>query len=206
MPAPTAPAPSASRGLKGRDLITVGIFSAIYFVLQFVPMLIGGLHPLLWVFMPAVDALITGIPFMLLAAKVQKSGAVFIMGMITAVIYFATGMFTPLIVATAAAACLVAELVRRATGFSSFKGNALAFACFGFGMCGSPLAVWVYRDAFLEQITSMGTSAEYAAALDALASMPMLVAMLAATFVAGLVGALIARALFRKHFEKAGLV
>ena len=42
--------------------------------------------------------------------------------------------------------------------------------------------------------------------MDALASAPVLVAMLAGTFVAGLAGAAIARVLFKKHFEKAGLV
>ena len=66
--------------LKGRDLINIGIFTAIYFVIQFVFMLCGGIHPALWVFMPALDGLFAGIPFMLMCAKVQKPGAVVIMG------------------------------------------------------------------------------------------------------------------------------
>lgn len=49
--------PSDSRVLKGRDLITIGIFTAIYFVIQFATMLLGGLHPALWVFMPVLDGL-----------------------------------------------------------------------------------------------------------------------------------------------------
>lgn len=44
-----------SRILKGRDLITVGIFTALYFAVNFVCMLLSGLHPYLWVFMPALD-------------------------------------------------------------------------------------------------------------------------------------------------------
>lgn len=40
-----------SRILKGRDLITVGIFTALYFAVSFVRMLLSGLHPHLWVFM-----------------------------------------------------------------------------------------------------------------------------------------------------------
>ena len=30
--------------LKGKDLITIGIFSAIYFVINFAFMLLGGIH------------------------------------------------------------------------------------------------------------------------------------------------------------------
>lgn len=83
--------PSASRGLKGRDLITVGIFTALYFVINFLFMLLSGLHPYLWVFMPAIDALFAGIPFMLACAKVPKFGTVLIIGMVPSLIYFITG-------------------------------------------------------------------------------------------------------------------
>ena len=38
--------------LKGKDLITIGIFSAIYFVINFAFMLLGGIHPVLWMLMP----------------------------------------------------------------------------------------------------------------------------------------------------------
>ena len=56
--------------LKGRDLITVGIFSAIYFVINFVFMLMSGFHPMIWILIPALIALFTGVPFMLMCAKV----------------------------------------------------------------------------------------------------------------------------------------
>ena len=85
---------SMDKKLKGKDLITIGIFSAIYFVINFIFMLMGGIHPVLWMLMPGFIAVFAGIPFMLMVAKVQKPGAVFLMGLITALIYFATGQFT----------------------------------------------------------------------------------------------------------------
>ena len=69
--------------LQGKDLISIGIFSAIYFVLNFICMLLSGLHPVIWILMPALIALVTGIPFLLMCAKVQKFGAVLLMGMVT---------------------------------------------------------------------------------------------------------------------------
>ncbi|MDN0054596.1 MptD family putative ECF transporter S component [Collinsella ihumii] len=196
---------SASRGLKGRDLITVGIFTALYFVVNFLFMLLSGLHPYLWVFMPAIDALFAGIPFMLACAKVPKFGTVLIIGMVPSLIYFITGMFTPLILGLMLASCVVAEIIRAATRYESFAGNAVAYAVFGFGMCGSPLPLWVFHDSFVAQIAGQGMGADYLATLETAAHPGMLVAMFAATFVAGLVGAYIARGMFRKHFVKAGL-
>lgn len=49
--------PVTGRGMSGKDVITVGIFSAIYFVINFAFMLLGGLHPLLWILMPGFIAL-----------------------------------------------------------------------------------------------------------------------------------------------------
>lgn len=197
--------PSASRGLKGRDLITVGIFTALYFVVNFLFMLLSGLHPYLWVFMPAIDALFAGIPFMLACAKVPKFGTVLIIGMVPSLIYFITGMFTPLILGLMLASCVVAEIIRAATRYESFAGNAVAYAVFGFGMCGSPLPLWAFHDSFVAQIAGQGMGADYLATLETAANPGMLVAMFVATFVAGLVGAYIARGMFKKHFVKAGL-
>ncbi|MCI7438296.1 MAG: MptD family putative ECF transporter S component [Coriobacteriaceae bacterium] len=197
--------PSSSRVLKGRDLITIGIFTALYAVVNFLFMLIAGLHPYLWVFMPALDALFAGIPFMLACAKVPKFGTVLIIGMVPSILYFSTGMFTPLILGLMLASCLVAEIIRAATRYKSFAGNAVAYAVFGFGMCGSPLPFWLFHDSFVSQIAESGMGADYLATLETAASPAMLVAMLVSTFVAGLVGAWIARGMFKKHFEKAGL-
>lgn len=194
-----------SRALKGRDLITIGIFTALYFVVNFVCMLLSGLHPYLWVFMPALDALLAGIPFMLACAKVPKSGTVLIMGMVPSLVYFITGMFTPLILGMMVGACVVAEVIRAATKYRSFAGNTFAYAVFGFGMCGSPLPLWAFHDSFVAQIAAQGMGTDYLAALETAANPAMLVAMFVATFVAGLVGAYIARGMFKKHFTKAGL-
>ena len=75
-----------SRKLSGKDLITIGIFSAIYFMLNLAAMFTGFV-PVLWLLLPGVTGIVTGIPFLLMTAKVRKPGAVFIMGTITALLY-----------------------------------------------------------------------------------------------------------------------
>ena len=197
---------STDKKLKGKDLITIGIFSAIYFVINFAFMLLGGIHPVLWMLMPGFIAVFAGIPFMLMVAKVQKPGAVFLMGLITALIYFATGQFTLVILISMASTCILAEAVRVVTKYNSFKGNSIAYVIFSLGMVGSPLPIWLFKADFLAQITEQGMPADYVAAVEALSSNAMLIVLFVAPIIGGIIGALIARGLFKKHFVKAGIV
>ena len=98
------------KGMTGKDIITVGIFSAIYFVINFAFMLLSGLHPLLWILMPGLIAVFAGIPFLMMCTKVPKTGAVVLMGFITALIYFVTGQFTVVILIAFAVSCILPDL------------------------------------------------------------------------------------------------
>ena len=108
----------------------MGIFSAIYFVINFAFMLLSGLHPLLWILMPGLIAVFAGIPFLMMCTKVPKTGAVVLMGFITALIYFVTGQFTVVILIAFAVSCILAELCRICSHYRSFRGNALAYVFF----------------------------------------------------------------------------
>ena len=190
--------PMKRRGMGGKDVITVGIFSAIYFVINFAFMLLGGLHPLLWILMPGFIALFTGIPYLMMCAKVQKVGSVLLMGLITGLIYYVTGQFTLVILVTFVLACGLAELTRGLTHYRSMAGS--------LGMVGSPLPIWLMREDFLRQITEQGMPADYINTLASLSSNGMLVVLFLAPIVGAIIGGFLARAMFRKHFEKAGLV
>ena len=194
--------PVKSRGMSGKDVITVGIFSAIYFVINFAFMLLVGLHPL----MPGFIALFTGIPYLMMCAKVQKVGSVLLMGLITGLIYYVTGQFTVVILVSFVLACGLAEITRVITHYRSMAGNLVSFVLFSVGMVGSPLPIWLMREDFLRQITEQGMPADYVNTLAALSSNGMLIVLFLAPVVGAIIGGILARAMFRKHFEKAGLV
>lgn len=198
--------PVKGRGMSGKDVITVGIFSAIYFVINFAFMLLGGLHPLLWILMPGFIALFTGIPYLMMCAKVQKVGSVLLMGLITGLIYYVTGQFTVVILVSFVLACGLAEITRVITHYRSMAGNLVSFVLFSVGMVGSPLPIWLMREDFLWQITEQGMPADYVNTLAALSSNGMLIVLFLAPVVGAVIGGILARAMFRKHFEKAGLV
>ena len=69
-----------------------------------------------------------------------------------------------------------------------------------------PLPIWLMREDFLQQITEQGMPADYVNTLAALSSNGMLIVLFLAPIVGAVIGGLIARIMFRKHFEKAGLV
>ena len=153
-----------------------------------------------------IIALFTGIPHLMMCAKVQKVGSVLLMGLITGLIYFVTGQFTPVILVSFVIACGLGELVRGCTHYTSIRGNLVSFVLFSLGMVGSPLPIWLMREDFLRQITEQGMPADYVNTLAALSSSSMLVVLFLAPVVGAIIGGFIARAMFRKHFEKAGLV
>ena len=194
-----------NRKLTGKDVITIGIYSAIYFVLNFMAMMTG-LIPLLWILLPGTVAILTGIPFLLMVVKVPKPGAVLIMGLITAFLYFVTGQFTVLILITMLIACVVSEAYRYITKYNlKFSNLAVAFILFSYGMTGSPLALFVYHENFLAQISET-MSQEYVVAISSYITTSMLILLLVSPIAGGFFGVLIAGGIFKKHFKQAGIV
>ena len=151
-------------------------------------------------------AVFAGIPFLMMCTKVPKTGAVVLMGFITALIYFVTGQFTVVILIAFAVSCILAELCRICSHYRSFRGNALAYVFFSLGMIGSLLPVWIMRDSFLAQISQQGMPEAYVSTLAALTSPGMIVVLVGAPIVGAILGILLAKGMFRKHFEKAGIL
>ena len=146
--------------LKGKDLITIGIYTAIYFAINFAFM-VAGIIPVMWILMSALIALFTGIPYMMICNKVKKPGAILIMGTITVLIYYATGQFTTVILTTFVIGCILAEIIRKVTNYNSFLGNTLSFAFFSIGMIGSPLPIWLFKESFFAHIAGWNVPGLY---------------------------------------------
>ena len=77
--------------LQGKDLINIGIFTAIYFIVIFAAASIGFIPifiPLISVIVPLVG----GIPMMLFFSKIKKFGMLTICGVLLGIIMLLTGM------------------------------------------------------------------------------------------------------------------
>ena len=77
--------------LKVKDLVNIGVFSAIYFIISMLVMALAMFSPVFWLAWPAMSGIICGSLYVLLSAKVTKKGVAFLMAVITGIIYFAWG-------------------------------------------------------------------------------------------------------------------
>ena len=92
--------------LKGKDLINIGIFAAIYFVINMVLSFMGFV-PILLLLMVVITPIVGGTPFMLFLTKVKKFGMITIFAFIIGLLMMLTGMgfyaiFTSLVFGLAA--------------------------------------------------------------------------------------------------------
>lgn len=187
--------------LQGKDLITVGIFTAIYFVLLFACGMLGYV-PIFYAILPLVVPIVCGIPFMLFLTKVKCFGMVTLMGTILGGLMVLTGhTFVPLI--TGLVCGCSADLIFMAGKYRSMKASVAGHAVFSLWIVGMLMPFWVMKDSFEEMMVgSMG--AEYTQTVFALFqriswAFPVM------ALVGGVAGALLGFAMLKKHFKRAGI-
>lgn len=191
-----------SNKLTGKDLINVGIYSAIYFVIVFLIAMLGMvpvLYPMLVVFCPIIG----GIPFMLFLTKVRKPGMIFIMSIIMGVLMLVSGMgIYPLIVSVFSG--LISEIVFRKGNYRSAGMAVLANGVFSLWVWACFLLLFLNRDSFMaSRAESIGQ--DYVTALDKLTPNWLCPVLLAVCFICGVLGGLLGKKMLHKHFEKAGI-
>ena len=190
--------------LKIKDLVTIGVFTVIYFVLFFVAGMVG-IIPILYLAYPTLAGIITGIVVMLFMAKVQKPGGLFILGLICSLIVIAMGN-TYVILVHALISMVIAEIIRKTGGYKSFKYNMLSFAIFNTWICGFLMQVLLAKDKVIEIAETRGMGYAYIMKLIALLNFSSMILVYIGAIVGGIIGAYIGKAFLKKHFEKAGII
>lgn len=190
-----------SEKLKGKDLINVGIYTAIYFVIIFALAMLGYIP----IFMPllcVIGPIIGGIPFMLFLTKVKKFGMILIMSIIMGVLMLLTGMgYYALIVGTVSG--LIAELVFKSGHYKSTSKAVLTSGIFSVWMWGNFIPLFTNIEGYFSTRQDFGQ--EYIDALTALMPTWMCPTLLITAFVSGIIGGLIGKAILKKHFTRAGI-
>lgn len=190
--------------LKIKDLVTIGVFTVIYFVLMFLSGMIG-MVPILYLAYPAVAGIITGIVIMLFMAKVQKPWGLFILGLICSFIVIAMGN-TYIILIHALISMVIAEFVRKIGGYKSFKYNMLSFTIFNTWICGFLMQILLAKDKVIEMAETRGMGYDYIMKLIALLNFRNIIFVYIGAIVGGIIGAYIGKVFLKKHFEKAGII
>ncbi len=191
--------------LDGKDLMTTGIFTAVYLVIYITTSVVLGFIPILAVTMNFVSSFILGIPMILYFSKIKKFGMVFITFLIHGVVMMMLGLGIYTLIASVVIALFV-ELLLRLGGYKSINIAVFGFALLCVGANANTL-YWVTGASDLLEQTAASMGQEY---LDAVLGyfsndwgLPLI--MLSA-FVGGLLGGLLGKVIMKKHFAKSGLV
>lgn len=187
--------------LQTKDLITVGIFTAIYFVIFFAVAMIGYI-PIFYVLLPLILPIFAGIPFMLFLTKVKTFGMVTIMGTILGTLMLLTGhTYVPVVFCFGFG--LLADLIFKVGKYQSKNLSILGYSVFSMWIVGMLVPFWIMRDSFEKMmLDSMGV--EYTNASMALFdqfsfSFPIM------AIVGGFIGGILGFKMLSKHFKRAGI-
>ena len=193
-----------SNRLKAKDFITVGIFTAIILVVEFACGMLGYIHPFIVASYVIMIPLVGAIPMMLFYTKVQKFGMITIMSILIAIMMFVLGMGflgAPLIII----AGVIADLIAKSGKYKSFKKTMLSYGVFCLWICANYFPVIVTAESYRQDLIDEGYSAEYCNNLFLAINYKTIGILLILCFVFGCLGALIGKAVVKKHFEKAGI-
>ena len=183
--------------LQAKDLINLGLFTVLYFVLGCCVAIPIGFVP---IFLP----MITGIPFMLFLTRVKKFGMVTLMAILSGLLMGLTGMGywgVPLGLIFG----LLGDLILKFGNYKSVKRSLIGYAVFSLWMVGTYIPMYfMVEDSRASFAASFGK--EYADKVMAVMPMWSIVLVIAGIFICAIIGGMIGKALLKKHFVKAGIV
>ena len=192
------------KGLTVKDLVTVGIFTALFLVFALVGGIFFAPNPVLTFCMPVGSALLCGPVYLLMLAKVQKRFAVGILGAILCIIWFVTGMHWAMALGYLIMG-IVADLVAGTGHYQSKTINSLSYILLSLGGTGSYLVFFADPDAWAKTMLGNGTEQSYIDTMRQTGSTWILIAMLAGTVLAAALSAFVGCKMLKKQFEKAGI-
>ena len=189
------------------DLISIGVFTALYFVLVTIATfasvaIFPGFNN---VVLPAFCALISGCVYTLLVVKLQKFGGISVMGIVMGLFFMISGHF---IISFAANIVMgiVADCVAKVGKYKSKKWIILSYVLFSYGLFGPVIPMWFMKDAYVANLVARGKDEVYIAELFANINMVTFVLAVVATLICALVGGWFGMKMIKKHFVKAGIV
>lgn len=190
--------------LTVKDLVTIGIFSALFLVFALVGGIFFAPNPVLTFYMPVGSALLCGPVYLLMLAKVRKRWAASILGAILCVVWFVTGMHWPMALGYLVMG-IIADLTAGAGDYMSRKLDSLSYILLSLGGTASYLVFFADPDGWAKTMLGNGTEQSYIDTMRSTGSAWIMVVMLAGTILAAAASAFVGCRMLKKQFEKAGI-
>lgn len=206
-PTPTpAAAPRGFAKLTVPDLITIGVFTAVYFVCVAVctfvsAILFAGFGSIL---LPALCALVSGCVYMLLVARLGKFGGITVLGLVMGLFFLVSGHFLLSFIANVVFA-VAADAIAALGGYRRSIGILVSYVVFSYGLTGPILPLWFMKDAYVASLEAKGKDSTYIDAVFAQVNTGSFWLAMVAILVCAVIGGWFGQRMMRKHFAKAGI-
>ncbi len=190
--------------LQAKDLINVGLFTVIYFVVGCCVAIPIGFVPIFLPVLGALWTLLTGIPFMLFSTRVQKFGMVTLMAILSGILMGLTGMGywgAPIGVISG----ILGDLIMKSGNYKSASKNILGYAVFSLWMIGTYVPMYFMVQESYDNFVK-GFGKEYADRVMSVMPSWSLILVIAGIFICALLGGLLGKKIMKKHFVRAGIV
>ena len=192
------------KGLSVKDLVTVGIFSALFLVFALVGGIFFAPNPVLTFYMPVGSALLCGPVYLLMLAKVKKRWAASILGAILCIVWFVTGMHWAMALGYLVMG-VAADFVAGAGEYKSKMINSVSYIVISLGGTASYLVFFANPDGWAKTMLGNGTEQSYIDTMRETGSVWIMLVMLVGTVLAASVSAFVGGKMLRKQFEKSGI-
>ena len=194
----------AKKSLTIKDLVTTGIFSAIFLVFTMIGGIFFAPNPVLTFYMPMGAALLCGPVYLLMIAKVQKRWSVTILGIIMGIIWFVTGMHWAFSLGYIGMG-IIADLVAGAGHYRNKVVNLLSYMLMSLGGVYTYVVFFIDPQGWASTMLENGTEQSYIDTMSASAPSWLLVVIMIGTLAIAVFSGWIGGKLLKKQFEKAGI-
>lgn len=195
-----------NKKLKTKDLISIGIFAAIYLVGYFGLTMLWGIIPALYFLSPALNGFLLAPIFMLLVARVKKNNAVLLFGIFCPLVVAIMHNITLLPYIVPIVLIIIAELFARKAKYTQYSMLSAAYISYALWPLGMFTSFIVAKDALIEMMREFNYSEAYIGAYQAMLKVEIIVGVAVLTVIGALLGCLFAKKLLNKHFKKAGII
>ena len=194
----------AKKSLTIKDLVTTGIFSAIFLVFTMIGGIFFAPNPVLTFYMPMGAALLCGPVYLLMIAKVQKRWSVTILGIIMGIIWFVTGMHWAFSLGYIGMG-IIADLVAGAGDYRKKAVNLLSYMLMSLGGVYTYVVFFIDPQGWASPMLENGTEQSYIDTMSASAPSWLLAVIMIGTLAIAAFSGWIGGKLLKKQFEKAGI-
>ena len=194
----------AKKSLTIKDLVTTGIFSAIFLVFTMIGSILFAPNPVLTFYMPMGAALLCGPVYLLMIAKVQKRWSVTILGIVMGIIWFVTGMHWAFSLGYIGMG-IIADLVAGAGHYRNKVVNLLSYMLMSLGSVYTYVVFFIDPQGWASTMLENGTEQSYIDTMSASAPSWLLAVIIIGTLAIAAFSGWIGGKLLKKQFEKAGI-